>query len=105
VPQAVAADAHQPASRGFELRIYYCASSATSDRVIAPLRVAAVLAGADLVERRKILVEEIDQPRRLGAFGQQGKALNVREQSDGDRKCLLLGGRPEAIGARSERRD
>jgi hypothetical protein len=32
---------HQPASPGFELRIYYCASCAASDRVIAPLRAAA----------------------------------------------------------------
>jgi hypothetical protein len=32
---------HQPASPGFELRIYYCASCAVSDRVIAPFRAAA----------------------------------------------------------------
>ena len=31
----------QSASPGFELRIYYCASCAASDRVIAPLRAAA----------------------------------------------------------------
>jgi hypothetical protein len=32
---------HQPASPGFELRIYYCASCAASDRVIAPRAAAA----------------------------------------------------------------
>ena len=33
---------HQRASPGFELRIYYCDSCATSDRVMAPLGAAAV---------------------------------------------------------------
>jgi len=32
---------HQPASPGFEFRIYYCASCAASDRVIAPRAAAA----------------------------------------------------------------
>jgi hypothetical protein len=87
---------HQHASPGFELRIYYCASCATSYRVIAPIRVAAVqgFPRSRNLRRHQERVGEIVDHSSSKEFAMISESFDSRTLSRMeialDRACLIL---------------